>query len=375
MSNSTQSITVPQLGVNDDQAELIQWHINNGSRAQAGELLCTLETTKAIYELEMPLSGYVAHCVKENERVSVNQEIAIICATQEESAQVRKNIFSNNEQIKLQSGISDINATNKAIKIAQEHALDLSSIAPCQGSIIRESDVLKFIKSQQDDKPLPINTALAKDFIPVAIYGAGNGAITLMEAMNAGTQYRAICFIDDAPSHANNHHGLPVISGSDLDQLKEQGIQYIATEIARGSIRQRIKLKIEKYGFELVNIIHPSAFISPSVKLGVGNFIKAGAIIETNTIIGDSCIIDNSTTIAHDNLIGDACHIAPGAVFGSSIKVGENTVIGIGANISTNVTIGHHCIISVGAAVTKNIDDHCVVDGVPAKIIGKTKSI
>ena len=182
-----------------------------------------------------------------------------------------------------------------------------------------------------------------------------------------------VCFVDDNPSNIGDLFGIPVLHSSELPMLREKNILCIATEIMQGRIRLKIKEQVEGIGFQLINVIHPSAQISPSVKMGVGNYIKAGAVIETNTEIGDCCIIDNGAILAHDNKIESGCHIAPGAVFGSSIVLGFCSVVGIGASISTNVKIGRKCIVSVGTSVTNNIDENSVIEGVPGKIIGNTK--
>ena len=107
--------------------------------------------------------------------------------------------------------------------------------------------------------------------------------------------------------------------------------------IAGGAIRLKKKSFLEESGVELINVIHPSAFLAPSVQLGVGNYVKARAVIETNTRVGDCCIIDNGAILAHDNVIEDGCHIAPGVSLGSSITVGARTINGIGASVSTGV--------------------------------------
>ena len=77
--------------------------------------------------------------------------------------------------------------------------------------------------------------------------------------------------------------------------------------------------------------------------------------------------------IAHDNIIGDGCHLAPGVSLGSSIYIGKNAVIGIGVSVSTKVKIGKSSIITTGSSVIKDVPDFAIIEGVPGKIIGKTK--
>ena len=58
-------------------------------------------------------------------------------------------------------------------------------------------------------------------------------------------------------------------------------------------------------------------------------------------------------------------------VFGQ-ISIGDNSTIGWNAIIMPNVKIGKNCVIGTGAVVTHDIEDNCVVAGVPARVIEST---
>jgi sugar O-acyltransferase (sialic acid O-acetyltransferase NeuD family) len=365
-------VSVPRLGVNDETSKLIEWIIADGESVSAGELLCVLETTKASYDVEAESSGYVVHLVKKDEEVQINQSLAIISPTLKE-AQNTKETHELNERKQIDENDQSIKITKKAKDLAIEHGISLEKIISSSLGIIREVDVLNYINKSDSFKKTELNLKIEKNLIPVAIYGASKGGLTVKEAMALGDSYKAVCFLDDDKNCAKSLADLPVFHGDELLELYKKGVRHIATEIMKGSIRQKIKKKVEEIGFELVNVIHPNAFISPSVKMGIGNFIKAGSIIDTNTVIGDCCIIDNGVVIAHDNLIGNGCHIAPGANLGSSIILGQNTVVAIGASISSNINIGNNCILSVGSSIIQDVESHSVIGGVPGKVIGKTK--
>ncbi|HIH44345.1 MAG TPA: hypothetical protein HA257_04470 [Candidatus Methanoperedenaceae archaeon] len=49
---------------------------------------------------------------------------------------------------------------------------------------------------------------------------------------------------------------------------------------------------------------------------------------------------------------------------------GDNAYIGVGAIVLAGVTIGENAIVGAGAVVTKDIEA-AVVDGVPARVIGR----
>jgi len=363
-------VTVPQLGVNEDTANLNEWYVSENEKVEKGQLLCGLETTKTVFDVESEESGYVGIVIEEGQEVRTNEVIGIIGSSQELIKKKKQKYIQRTHRIDDNSIIEgqEIRATEKAKLLAQKLGIDLRTINIKE--VIREQDVLN---SRGSGSSNPIQLSWMKDKIPVMIYGAGKGAITIKECLDFSNKYEVVCFVDDSPIHENNKIGLPVYHSIKLPNILSIGVKHCTTEIADGRIRLQIMDKCERLGIKLINVIHPRSYISPSVKMGKGNFIKAGTIIDTNTTIGDCCIIDNGVVIAHDNIIGDGCHLAPGVSLGSSIYIGKNAVIGIGVSVSTKVKIGKSSIITTGSSVIKDVPDFAIIEGVPGKIIGKTK--
>lgn len=52
--------------------------------------------------------------------------------------------------------------------------------------------------------------------------------------------------------------------------------------------------------------------------------------------------------------------------------IGEDSFIGAGAIILPGTTIGKSCIVGAGAVVKGIVQDHSIMAGNPAKIIGST---
>ena len=360
------AITLSSVGVNEDRGVLQKWYFAEGEFVSSGDILCDFETTKTSIEVVAENDGYMLPIVKEETEVRAGDIIGLLVINKNEIISIKK----DHQVLQRKPDIAEKIITNKAKELIKKHNIDLN-ILPRSKNIIRSNDLLEFIEQKQNIKGIE-NIIIDSKRESLMIYGAGKGAVTIFEAVDVKS-YNVICFIDDNKLHKNSLLELPVFHSSMLPTLKDKGIKYVACEIMNGKVRLKIKEKIEKFGLELINVIHSNSYVSKSAKLGTGNFIKADAIIETNTTIGDCCIIDNGSTIPHDNQIGNGCHIAPGVNMGSSVVIGDLSVIGIGASISTNVKIGKNCIISVGSAVTKDIPDNSIVEGVPAKVIGAVK--
>ena len=99
-----------------------------------------------------------------------------------------------------------------------------------------------------------------------------------------------------------------------------------------------------------------------------GGFINEGCQITcaSHTQIGENCVI------ARDVIIRDYDgHTIEqdGYEITKPITIGNHVWIGNRAMILKGVTIGDGAIISAGAIVTKDVPSHCIVAGIPAKVI------
>ena len=129
------------------------------------------------------------------------------------------------------------------------------------------------------------------------------------------------------------------------------------------------KMIAERLNCRFSIAIHPSAILSPSVCVGDGTVVMAGAIINADTTIGCHCIVNTGASIDHDCLLGDYVHISPHATLCGIVDVGEGSWIGAGATVIQGVKIGKWCSIGAGAVVISDVPDNAVVAGVPAKIL------
>lgn len=133
-----------------------------------------------------------------------------------------------------------------------------------------------------------------------------------------------------------------------------------------GSSKVREKLMTELPA-NYVNIIHPSAVIADSVKLGRGVLVMAGAVINNDTLIGDGVMITTCSSVDHNCCVGDYCLIGVGAHLCGTVNVGKSTWIGAGSTVSNNIDICGNCTLGAGAVVVKNIEVAGTYVGVPAK--------
>lgn len=192
----------------------------------------------------------------------------------------------------------------------------------------------------------------------VYLYGASGHAKVVMDIVRKA-YYNVPCLIDDNPDE-NELAGVPVVHSA-------EGLSPIIVTIGDCQIRRKI---VEKLGDrEYLTVIHPSAVMADSVKLGCGTVVMAGTILNPYAEIGNHCIVNTGAVVEHDCKIGDFVHIAPHSTICGATEVGEGTWIGAGTTVIQCVKIGKNCFIGAGSVVVKDIPDNCLCYGNPAKIV------
>lgn len=136
-----------------------------------------------------------------------------------------------------------------------------------------------------------------------------------------------------------------------------------------GEIKQRATLfnHFTAEGYDFTDLIHPTAYLSPSISHGLGVQILVGAIVNTGAQLGDNVLINSKALVEHHCTIGDHSHIASGAVLCGACCVGQSVHVGAGAVINQGIIIGDGAIIASGAVVIIDVPAGSLAAGVPAE--------
>lgn len=193
------------------------------------------------------------------------------------------------------------------------------------------------------------------------IYGAGGHAKVIISILRTNGEEISCIYDDDLAKQ--KIYGIAVKGIYDASAFPDKKII-----IAIGNNRVRRKISgLIHHAFGTV--IHPSAIVDQSVKVGVGTCLMHHTVIQADSTIGNHVIINTSVSVDHDCCIGNFVHLAPGVILAGNVKIGENTLIGIGSILAPGLTIGKNCFVAAGSVVTKNIPDGSTVRGNPARII------
>jgi sugar O-acyltransferase (sialic acid O-acetyltransferase NeuD family) len=199
----------------------------------------------------------------------------------------------------------------------------------------------------------------------VIVIGAGGHAKVVISTLIAsGIKVEKI--FDDNPDKWGGHLFDIEITGP-LSQIDPCSDEPALTAIGDNRVRKDIVNRFKNLHW--INVVHPSAFVDPTVSLGRGTVVFANAVIQADTSIGDHCIINTGATIDHDCRIGNYVHVSPGVNMAGDVHLEEGVFCGIGGKLINGIRIGKWTTIGAGGVVINDIPEYSLAIGVPAKVI------
>ena len=73
-----EKIFVPHLGVNDHSVRVIDWHVKDNDYVENGKDICSVETTKATFEVQSHKKGYIRIVIEKDTEIDYEQCLALI---------------------------------------------------------------------------------------------------------------------------------------------------------------------------------------------------------------------------------------------------------------------------------------------------------
>ncbi len=137
--------------------------------------------------------------------------------------------------------------------------------------------------------------------------------------------------------------------------------------ISVGDNLERKKIAEKVGALRWVQVVHPAAWVHPSVHIMGGTVIFAGAMIQPEVKLGRHVIINTSATVDHHCSIGDFVHLAPGAHLAGHVTLEEGVMLGMGAVVRQTLTLHAWSVVGAGSSVVSDVSKAEVVGGVPAR--------
>ena len=188
----------------------------------------------------------------------------------------------------------------------------------------------------------------------IYLYGfSGHGLVCADVARAVG--YEECLFIDDAEG-----------KGLKFSPALERADIFIS--IGANAARARVYERVRAAGWRVVNLIHPSAMIAPSVILAEDAgilalpyvVVNAAALIERGVILNTACVVE------HECVVGEFSHISVGAKCAGNVRLGRGCFLGMNSSVLPNLSLADGSTLGAGGVLTKSVQSGGVFVGVPA---------
>ena len=356
-------VLVPLLNANEPEARLVIIHIQDGSPVQKGELIFTIETTKAAADIESPDTGFLRLSAREGDTLAVGDVLAFITAQPDEVVDLPVQEPASGALTEKSDKVSNsdsrqLRITKPARELAESLGIDLATLPT--GQLITEAAIRQLTGSSK----LP--TAARSINAQIVIYGAGGHAKAVMEMAKALGAFQIAGIVDDNPALTGTTVlGIPVLGTRDsLTMLYEQGVRLAANGVG-GIINIGIRIRLFElmaaHGFAFPSLCHPRATIEASAQVFDGVQVFANAYVGSSVILHEKCMINTGAIVSHDCEIGSYTHIAPGAMLAGMVQVGEKALVGMGVTTAIGIKIGSGARIGNGAVLLADVPERAII--------------
>lgn len=347
------AVLVPLLNPNEPELQLVALHVADGAQVAAGDLLCTLESTKSAAEVTAEQPGFVAGLrARPGDRLRAGETLCWIA----EDADWRPPEPARGPASERTEGLpAGLRITQPALSAAQEAGLDLN-VLPV-GPLITESVLQTYLAPPET--LVAIGAEPAETAGELIVYGGGGHGKTLIDLIRALGAYAIAGVIDDGLKPGERVLDVPVLGGeADLGRIFEEGVHLAVNAVGGiGDVGSRIRVfhRLQAAGFRFPTLVHPRATVEPSAQIGPGAQVFTGAYVGSAARLGFGVIVNTHAVVSHDGELGDFVNISPGALLAGGVKVGAGALIGMGVSVNLGVTIGERARVGNSAVVVGDV--------------------
>ncbi len=362
MNQQVKPIYFPLINPNEPEMSLVAIEVQQGQRVQEGQILGTVETTKATADLTAESDGYIylsRHRV--GEMVRAGELFGYLSPVPDLDLEKIPLEDQRSIQVPDQSKQANLRLTEPARRLAEAMNIDLSRLP--KDEWITEQRLRQWLEEEHSRSEVVATQEI--DPNAVLIFGGGGHGKSLIELIRASGQYVIGGVIDDHKPLQAEVLGVPVVGRSnDLARLYLLGYRLMVNAVGGiGDISQRIGVfeRGRSAGFIFPTVIHPTAFLEASTVLADGVQVFPHVYIGSDAKIGYGVILNSGVIVSHDCQLGDYVNLSPGAILAGEVRVGEATLIGMGVTVNLRVKIGAHCRIGNGATIKQDVPDQTIV--------------
>ena len=200
----------------------------------------------------------------------------------------------------------------------------------------------------------------------IIIIGAGGHAAEIHDyiryIINMGSEhpqsisYELAGVIDDNPDTYEKYKFKCEYLGSINGHKVQNDCRYVIG-IANLEFRHKIVERFLKEGAQFETLVHPSAYVSETARIGTGSVIAPNVNLGPNVSVGSFTLVNARCSLGHDTKVGDFNFISPNVCFSGGTSVGDHNLFGINSATIPGIKVGNRNKIMAGMVLDKNVGD------------------
>ena len=172
------------------------------------------------------------------------------------------------------------------------------------------------------------------------IVGAGIYGEMIAELIRCRSDFELVGFVDDRAS--GRFAEAPILGP--LARLAEiadaENVVDVAVAIGENETRRTITERVWWAGVRPARLIHPTAVVSPTARLGFGCIVDAGAYVGAHCVLEDGASVWPQVMLSHHTAVSAYASFKPGAVIGGHSRIATGEKIALGAIWPSHSVVG-----------------------------------
>lgn len=174
-------------------------------------------------------------------------------------------------------------------------------------------------------------------------------------------------FLSADPHILERHTGaLPILG--DPDSFVPSPDDGLLLAIGIPGVRRRITEALLARGCRFLTLVHPTAIVAPTARIGAGTIVCPQAVISDAAHVGRFAIVNYHASVAHDAELRDFSVLSPYAAIGGGARVAEDVFLGLHASIGPRVAVGARSKVAANSSALHDVPADSLVHGVPGRI-------
>jgi len=182
------------------------------------------------------------------------------------------------------------------------------------------------------------------------------------------TKYQIKGFLSNNKSDLDNFDiKVGIIGDPDYYEIKENDRFLFA--IGNIETKKRLVTKLKNKGAKFLTLIHPTAIVVSTARIGKGVVICPFCLVSDNVQLDDFVMMNTYASCGHDVKVGKYSILSPYAALNGFVKLEDEVFLGTHTTVIAHKKIGYQSKISANSVVMRDVPPNRMVFGVPGKTI------